>query len=177
VCERVYEFCLGERESVCVLDRKAFVVQDLVSSWVERHSMRVVTKMHAVFCRITRSVMRVDLVLEGKGIAERHGRFGTALIPNRSGHSEGSELVPSTRTNPLCYLACVYVCKGGVDKKKHMLYAARYMQGVQAICNRDMNFFPGVAVMRVTVRQGMSCQSQGTGPRIARVHVRDVSTS
>jgi hypothetical protein len=71
-------------------------------------------------------------------------------------------------------------------KKERMRYAARYMQGVQAVCNRDMNFFPRVVVMRVT-HGNVQCADNEDGCGVgvngatgrelehARVHARDVS--
>ena len=118
--------------------------------------MRVAACAHAVFCKDTRAVLRIDLILESTGSASVwRGRAA------KKSHLQGNA------GQPRCYLASVHACSGGRDSRSCMSYAVNYMRGVQAVCNRDMNFFPRVMVMRV--RQG-SVGGGGT-----RVCARDVS--
>ncbi len=175
--------------------------QDIASSWAEKCNMRVAARMHAVFCRSTRSVMRVDLVLEPReGSVMHRVRRADALPPpphhhRHHHHHHHHHHNGSRQHHPAasCYLASVYACSGGVRKKERMRYAARYMQGVQAVCNRDMNFFPRVMVMRVShggaergggnVGAGVqnaadvvSCRDRSSvAAARTRVHARDVS--
>ena len=94
--------------------------------WASKRRLRLASRKHGVVCRHSNAVLLVDFVFEEmKGANQRRGG-----------------------TNRQCFVASVYSSStrgGGLAGK----YAAQYMQSVQRICNRDMNFFPTVLAMCV----------------------------
>lgn len=95
-------------------------------SWASKRRLRVASRGHAVVCRRSHALLMVDFVFE----ESRH----------RRGRRRRS------------FLAAVYFSARRSSGGPLGRYAARYMQMVQRVCNRDMDFFPTVLAMCVYSR-------------------------
>lgn len=111
------------------------------TEWARRRGMRVAASGHAIVCKRTGNVLTVDLILVGNAKAKQQQQQESIA------------------------LACVHYApsRGGMSS----YYARQYMQRVQAICNRDMKFFPRMLSICVY-------GSEGSKPR---VYASDVSFS
>ena len=100
--------------------------------WAGKRKLRVASRGHGIVCRHSNAVLMVDFVFE---------------------ELKGTKQMRRGQVNRRCYLASVYSSSAEASGRRGGglvgRYAARYMQAVQRVCNRDMNFFPTVLAMRV----------------------------